>query len=136
MQQEGWDQALAAVDDSEESACSDEDDGDDSLPISSSSGGPRRLEQDLELALHNSAEDTYSGDFGVPPACQTTLSHSTSICFLPDACSGNCVICASDFVAGECVRVLGCMHRFHMLCVDEWLSQSGQCPVCKHRVGS
>ncbi|GAX82721.1 hypothetical protein CEUSTIGMA_g10147.t1 [Chlamydomonas eustigma] len=46
-----------------------------------------------------------------------------------------CAVCLEDYVEGEKVRVLPCLHRFHMQCVDQWLSTRRLCPVCKHDAG-
>ena len=35
--------------------------------------------------------------------------------------SPHCVICLSDFLAGNMVRRLACLHLFHTSCVDSWL---------------
>lgn len=46
-----------------------------------------------------------------------------------------CMVCLSDFVAGDCVRRLQCEHLFHRDCIDEWLQRSAVCPICKRPVG-
>ncbi|CAH8385875.1 unnamed protein product [Eruca vesicaria subsp. sativa] len=44
-----------------------------------------------------------------------------------------CVICLSDFVAGEQIRMLPtCNHGFHVRCIDKWLTQHMTCPKCRH----
>ncbi|CAN6811281.1 unnamed protein product [Brassica oleracea] len=44
-----------------------------------------------------------------------------------------CVICLSDFVAGEQIRLLPkCNHGFHVRCIDKWLTQHMTCPKCRH----
>nr|XP_004249865.1 RING-H2 finger protein ATL78-like [Solanum lycopersicum] len=44
-----------------------------------------------------------------------------------------CVICLSEFVAGEKVRVLPkCNHGFHVRCIDKWLNSHSFCPTCRH----
>lgn len=49
--------------------------------------------------------------------------------------SERCSICLSVFEEGECLRVLPCLHRYHMQCVDRWLyKQSSACPICKERI--
>lgn len=46
-----------------------------------------------------------------------------------------CSICLSEFFEGDEVRKLpGCQHRFHKSCVDLWLLQQAQCPLCKGKV--
>ena len=45
-----------------------------------------------------------------------------------------CPICMVDFVVGEHIRLLPCMHFYHMRCIDEWLLRSYCCPSCMERV--
>jgi hypothetical protein len=46
----------------------------------------------------------------------------------------NCCICLADFEAGDQAKTLPCFHLFHSVCIDQWLRQSNQCPVCKTNV--
>ena len=34
----------------------------------------------------------------------------------------------------EEVRKLPCGHYFHKGCIDEWLTRSCECPICKHNI--
>ncbi|KAK9012713.1 hypothetical protein V6N11_040751 [Hibiscus sabdariffa] len=44
-----------------------------------------------------------------------------------------CVICLSEIVAGERLRILPhCNHGFHIRCIDKWLSSHSSCPTCRH----
>ncbi|KAE8700109.1 RING-H2 finger protein ATL78 [Hibiscus syriacus] len=44
-----------------------------------------------------------------------------------------CVICLSDFKHGDRVLILPiCNHRFHVGCIDKWLSSHSSCPKCRH----
>lgn len=47
-----------------------------------------------------------------------------------DTC-GSCNICLTDFEDGENLRTLPCFHSFHCECIDNWLSRSPICPVCR-----
>jgi len=46
-----------------------------------------------------------------------------------------CMVCLADFTEGETLRQLNCDHLFHAPCVDEWLSRSAVCPICKQPAG-
>jgi len=45
-----------------------------------------------------------------------------------------CMICLEAFAVGDPVRTLPCLHRYHQSCVDEWLSRSRECPICKRDI--
>lgn len=43
-----------------------------------------------------------------------------------------CAICLSDFDEGEGIRVLPeCLHSFHAPCIDMWLYNHSNCPICR-----
>lgn len=42
----------------------------------------------------------------------------------------------ADFVEGDRVRFLPCMHTYHVDCIDEWLMRSFNCPSCLEPVDS
>ena len=39
-----------------------------------------------------------------------------------------------DFMVGQPIRLLPCMHYYHMRCIDDWLMRSLTCPTCMERV--
>ena len=65
----------------------------------------------------------------------------TAIAALPECtlCEGDepfeCSLCLDMVEAGERVRTLGCAHRFHTRCIDQWLCEEQRfkdrrCPLC------
>lgn len=45
-----------------------------------------------------------------------------------------CIICLEPFAEGSQLRTLPCMHRYHMSCIDKWLSVHLSCPLCKNQL--
>lgn len=49
----------------------------------------------------------------------------------------DCPICLDPFAQGHLVRTLSCCgYPYHLDCVDTWLRQRGDCPLCRCRVGA
>ncbi|KAE8717311.1 NBS-containing resistance-like protein [Hibiscus syriacus] len=47
-----------------------------------------------------------------------------------------CPVCLSVFADGEEVKQLnGCKHSFHVICIDLWLNNHDNCPICRANVG-
>lgn len=44
----------------------------------------------------------------------------------------SCPVCLESYQLGETVRTIPCFHTFHKGCIDPWLAQRAECPVCKH----
>lgn len=40
----------------------------------------------------------------------------------------------NDFLPGETIRLLPCMHFYHIRCIDDWLMRAITCPTCIQRV--
>ena len=47
---------------------------------------------------------------------------------------GECAICQAVLRPTETVRLLHCRHAFHVACIDNWLSRSDCCPLCRSNV--
>jgi len=46
-----------------------------------------------------------------------------------------CLVCLEDFVDGDDVKTLPCLHIYHQKCVERWLHTDNSCPVCKTPIG-
>ena len=46
--------------------------------------------------------------------------------------NSTCPVCLERYAVGEVVRTIPCFHTFHSTCIDPWLAQRAECPVCKH----
>ncbi|KAJ8374040.1 hypothetical protein SKAU_G00046200 [Synaphobranchus kaupii] len=42
-----------------------------------------------------------------------------------------CQICFSSYTEGEQLRMLPCLHDYHVQCIDRWLKESATCPICR-----
>ncbi|CAM9522296.1 unnamed protein product [Phaeothamnion confervicola] len=47
-----------------------------------------------------------------------------------------CTICLDDYREGHELCRLPCQHIFHARCVDTWLSNHAECPLCKHSLAA
>lgn len=45
-----------------------------------------------------------------------------------------CVICMNEFMFGDELRYLPCLHCYHRECIDDWLMRSFTCPSCMEPV--
>jgi len=43
-----------------------------------------------------------------------------------------CSVCLETYREGETVRTIPCFHTFHAKCIDPWLAEKAECPICKH----
>jgi len=45
-----------------------------------------------------------------------------------------CSICLSEYEENEEIKLIPCLHFFHKGCIDEWMSRSCDCPICKSKI--
>ena len=45
-----------------------------------------------------------------------------------------CSICFNYFKINENVKLLQCIHVFHIDCINDWINKSKNCPVCKFEI--
>ncbi|KAI3977086.1 hypothetical protein MKX01_004061 [Papaver californicum] len=51
---------------------------------------------------------------------------------LPNPNDTTCSICISEYQPTETLKIIpSCNHYFHSKCIDQWLSMSSTCPVCR-----
>lgn len=60
-----------------------------------------------------------------------TVSNSTSAAPDMEESRTKCLVCLEEFVESEELRLLPCFHYFHSGCIDKWLHEKAQCPICK-----
>lgn len=46
----------------------------------------------------------------------------------------SCTVCLVEYKPGDNIRTLPCLHTYHVDCIDPWLRDRGDCPICKMRV--
>ncbi|GLE07980.1 hypothetical protein PINS_up018848 [Pythium insidiosum] len=67
-------------------------------------------------------------------ATQEAISRLETKKFAPAMFAPNdssCSICLNEFELSQELRVLPCVHHFHIECVDEWLLVNATCPTCR-----
>lgn len=74
---------------------------------------------------------TYSGESPVRSDPSSSPVRSVPS---PSSEERKCMVCLEEFKAGDNLRILPCLHRYHRDCIDPWLARSRHCPVCKHDV--
>lgn len=47
---------------------------------------------------------------------------------------GECVICYAAYRSGDMLTTLPCAHMFHSECINRWLKESKNCPLCYEEV--
>ncbi len=82
--------------------------------------GRMSIQMRLEIALANFENQNVGFDVSRFPA--TVLAEDQ-----PDPCS----ICRDTLKAGQTLRELPCHHSFHQTCVDPWVTQHANCPMCR-----
>eukprot|EP01127_Copromyxa_protea_P024283 TRINITY_DN9469_c0_g2_i7.p1 TRINITY_DN9469_c0_g2~~TRINITY_DN9469_c0_g2_i7.p1 ORF type:complete len:120 (+),score=15.69 TRINITY_DN9469_c0_g2_i7:834-1193(+) len=51
-----------------------------------------------------------------------------------DKTDEQCSICLEEFEVGCEYKTLPCFHVYHSTCIDIWLKEARQCPICKKDV--
>ncbi|KAJ8250023.1 hypothetical protein COCON_G00232390 [Conger conger] len=101
---------------------------------------PRRqaLSQ-LDDSLGNNYEALLAFEERQGPAVAKNLLSQREIQRLPtkafnpaySAGKTECQICFSTYTEGDELRMLPCLHDYHVQCIDRWLKESSTCPICR-----
>ena len=43
----------------------------------------------------------------------------------------NCSICLNRIEEGQKLAKIECMHLYHLTCLNKWVKQKAQCPLCQ-----
>ena len=103
---------------------------------------------DLQRQLLNADRDFNPEDYEMllqlderapgPPSSQDELQVTMLLSQMPvsqlaaTSAGTQCIICLEKMEAGNEVRTLPCMHFFHRVCIDKWISMPGapaKCPI-------
>ena len=94
----------------------------------------------LEQIMRISMQDR--GRSGNPPASQEVIKNLPEVKITEKFCKKNesdgsieyprCTVCCEDLT--DKATLLPCGHLFNKECIEEWLKQHNQCPVCRHEL--
>jgi len=73
--------------------------------------------EDLNIELHQFVYEENEGD--------------SNQCYFDQK---SCVVCQSDYIVGDTLASLPCLHNFHSHCIEPWLQQRQVCPICNLQV--
>jgi hypothetical protein len=66
-----------------------------------------------------------------PTAAKKSDSDGTASARQDDTEDEQCSICLEKYEPNDSLRVLCCLDKFHVKCIDRWLSKNRKCPCCK-----
>ena len=99
-----------------------------------------RGDEEFFRRVHNAINNTHSSSNGRNGLSEEHIQrlHTHIVTDTDITCEKDCTcnICLDNFVLGETIKVLPCLHKFHDRCIDRWLRISSSCPLCKHVVSA
>ncbi|KAI0208487.1 hypothetical protein LSAT2_006833 [Lamellibrachia satsuma] len=71
--------------------------------------------------------------FTLAPASRSDTSSPSSVGCIYEEEEDPCIICHDELETGPVFK-LGCSHRFHKKCIDQWLQRHNTCPTCRELI--
>ena len=82
--------------------------------------------------LFNIYSADYKGIKELKKLINTYTTKRYKFIFTKDKCN----ICLEDFHKNDNIFYLPCLHKFHELCISNWLFNKSICPICKYHMDS
>jgi hypothetical protein len=91
------------------------------------------------LKRYREIEDQYPTRRVIPPVEMKTGNVKIEVVFNQPGINthrfyNECVICTEKFKEDDTVKDLACKHVFHPACIDKWIRDHNNCPVCKVKI--
>ena len=85
-----------------------------------------------EVIFYYNDLQTMSSQNGIP---LNEMRNISTIETMEEESDEICVICHQPITNQQIIRKLnGCSHKFHIHCIDEWLSSNSTCPTCRREL--
>ena len=89
-------------------------------------------QEQIDRMTKNDKSDVVKKDDGMPAPINDNADDTDDTDNIDSEFS--CTVCLGDFRVGDAVRTLPCLHFYHRDCIDPWLLEHGNCPICKIRL--
>ncbi|KAF6174241.1 hypothetical protein GIB67_033773 [Kingdonia uniflora] len=88
--------------------------------------------EDIERAMRESFEANL--DRNVPASKASVEALKTMIFEKEDTSKEPCGACLDEFLLGDKIVDMPCMHTFHESCIVRWLNEHNSCPLCRFKM--
>lgn len=95
----------------------------------------RTLNQEIRMSQANPqlVLNLPSNFLDAVPVIASTQQITAALENLEGGPHGNCAIC-QDTINVNGARIRHCSHTYHRNCIQDWLTMSVRCPVCRHDI--
>nr|GME09779.1 probable E3 ubiquitin-protein ligase HIP1 [Ipomoea batatas] len=85
-----------------------------------------QLEEVMEDSLDEQEDHPGLSDEVIMSLLGTSTFETSS-----DEDKDSCCICLDEFSTGDELGKINCEHKFHFMCIREWLKRNNICPICR-----